>query len=153
MRHSSPVLFSHLLCTEWGDRSTSTPSFPAHSGQLPRNSRNSPQRQTRRVPLTPYIPLIMPVHSPIPDIPGTQAHPNIAHHLSARVSELCGLRENRFPGAQPVSFTSASLELLERMDFWVCEKSDGVRLLIFVVMNGMTGNQEVWLVSHNSKAS
>lgn len=89
----------------------------------------------------------MPAHSPIPDIPGIQANPDVAHFLSQRVSELCGLRENRFPGAQPVSFTSASLDLLESMDFWVCEKSDGIRLLIFVVMNGLTQEQEVWLVS------
>jgi mRNA guanylyltransferase len=86
-------------------------------------------------------------HTPIPAIPGVQADPQTAHHLSARVSELCGIRENRFPGSQPVSFSSASLELLETKDFWVCEKSDGVRVLVFVVMNGMTGNQEVWLVS------
>lgn len=33
------------------------------------------------------------------------------------------------------------------MNFWVCEKSDGVRVLVFVVMNGGTGEQEVWLVS------
>jgi mRNA guanylyltransferase len=37
--------------------------------------------------------------------------------------------------------------MLESMDFWVCEKSDGVRVLVFIVMNGMSGNQEVWLVS------
>lgn len=29
----------------------------------------------------------------------------------------------------------------------MCEKSDGVRVLVFVVMNGMSGSQEVWLVS------
>lgn len=45
-----------------------------------------------------------------------------------------------------MSFTSASLDLLERMDFWVCEKSDGVRVLVFIVINGATGRQEVWLV-------
>jgi mRNA guanylyltransferase len=86
-------------------------------------------------------------HTPIPDIPGTLADPTTSHHLSARVAELCGLRDNKFPGSQPISFSSTSLELLEKKDFWVCEKSDGVRVLVFVVMNGMTGNQEVWLVS------
>jgi len=33
------------------------------------------------------------------------------------------------------------------MDFWVCEKSDGVRVLVFIVMNGGSGQQETWLVS------
>ena len=89
------------------------------------------------------------MHSPIPDIPGVLlTDPTIQGHLVQRVSELCGLRTSKFPGSQPVSFTSASLEMLETMDFWVCEKSDGVRVLVFIVMNGATGNQEVWLVSH-----
>lgn len=95
----------------------------------------------------------MPAHSPIPDIPGEEADPTIAAYLSSRVAELCGLREPRFPGAQPVSFTSSSLDLLEQKNFWVCEKSDGVRLLVFVVMNGMSGAQEVWLVSFSRSAS
>jgi mRNA guanylyltransferase len=89
-----------------------------------------------------------PAHSPIPDIPGTLlTDPMIQGHLTDRVAELCGVRHNKFPGSQPVSFTSESLEILESMDFWVCEKSDGVRVLVFIVMNGMSGNQEVWLVS------
>jgi mRNA guanylyltransferase len=32
------------------------------------------------------------------------------------------------------------------MDFWVCEKSDGLRVLVFVVMNQGSGQQETWLV-------
>ena len=85
---------------------------------------------------------------PVPDIPGELlTDRNIAGHLSTKVAELCGLRNSKFPGAQPVSFTVQSLEMLETMDFWVCEKSDGVRVLVFIVMNGMTNNQEVWLVS------
>jgi mRNA guanylyltransferase len=87
---------------------------------------------------------------PVPDIPGALlTDPQIAGHLSARVAELCGLRNSKFPGAQPVSFTGQSLEMLETMDFWVCEKSDGVRVLVFIVMNGMTMNQEVWLVGRS----
>ncbi|KAI9638508.1 putative mRNA guanylyltransferase [Dioszegia hungarica] len=93
----------------------------------------------------------MPTHSPIPDIPGEEADPTIAAYLSSRVAELCGLREPRFPGAQPVSFTSGSLDLLEQKNFWVCEKSDGVRLLVFVVMNGMSGAQEVWLIDRKQR--
>ena len=85
--------------------------------------------------------------SKIPDIPGRlNEDPNIQHFLSERVSSLCGLTSNKFPGSQPVSFTSSSLDLLENMDFWVCEKSDGVRVLVFVVFNQATQQQEVWLV-------
>lgn len=86
----------------------------------------------------------------VPDIPGQLLLDPTSHSfLSQRVAELCGLPPNstKFPGAQPVSMTVKSLEMLEKMDFWVCEKSDGVRVLVFIVMNGMSGNQEVWLVS------
>ena len=85
---------------------------------------------------------------PIPDIPGVQAEPHVRDHLQGHLANLCQLRgRNRFPGAQPVSFTKDSLALLESMDFWVCEKSDGVRVLIFIVMNTALGRQETWLVS------
>jgi mRNA guanylyltransferase len=87
---------------------------------------------------------------PIPNIPGEPASPDIAYHLSNRVAELCGLRQPKFPGSQPVSFTTDSLAMLENMDFWVCEKSDGVRVLLYVVLNPSTGEQEVWLVCISS---
>ncbi|ORY25741.1 putative mRNA guanylyltransferase [Naematelia encephala] len=91
-------------------------------------------------------------HTPIPNIPGVLlTDPTTKQHLSSHVSSLCGLSSNKFPGAQPVSFSAQSLDLLETMDFWVCEKSDGIRLLIFVVMNGMTGNQEVWLIDRKQQ--
>lgn len=86
---------------------------------------------------------------PIPEIPGIQAPSDIRDHLQGHLANLCQLRgRNRFPGAQPVSFTKDSLGLLENMDFWVCEKSDGVRVLVFIVMNAALGRQETWLVSH-----
>ncbi len=91
--------------------------------------------------------IVMP-HTPIPVVPGELLTDETARgHLNEHVSRICNLNSVRFPGSQPVSFSSASLDLLETLDFWVCEKSDGVRILVFIVMNGMSGNQEVWLVS------
>ena len=86
-------------------------------------------------------------HTPIPDIPGVLLLDETTKgHLNEHVSNLCGLSSPRFPGAQPVSFSAASLDLLEKYDFWVCEKSDGIRILVFIVKkNGI--EQEVWLAS------
>ncbi|WVQ70324.1 uncharacterized protein L199_008550 [Kwoniella botswanensis] len=94
----------------------------------------------------------MPAHTPIPSIPGIElTDPQIKAFLAQRVADLCGLNQPKFPGSQPVSFQTSSLDLLESKDFWVCEKSDGVRILVFIVMNGMTGNQEVWLIDRKER--
>lgn len=74
----------------------------------------------------------------------------------------------RFPGSQPVSFDYRTLDLLMQEEyvhinecmsrrenqyltssfcsFWVCEKSDGVRVLVMIVCPP-AGQQEVYLVS------
>ncbi|CDO73545.1 hypothetical protein BN946_scf185014.g15 [Trametes cinnabarina] len=57
----------------------------------------------------------------------------------------------RFPGSQPVSFSASDLEKLEREDFWVAEKSDGVRVLLFVQADMNSTDQAVYLIDrHNS---
>ncbi|GMK55809.1 hypothetical protein CspeluHIS016_0208650 [Cutaneotrichosporon spelunceum] len=89
---------------------------------------------------------------PIPAIPGVLLEdPEIRQFLNRHVANLCGRNDNKFPGAQPVSFANASLDLLEKLDFWVCEKSDGVRVLLFIVYNGMSANQEVWLIDRKQR--
>ena len=49
-----------------------------------------------------------------------------------------------FPGSQPVSFQHSDIrdKLLEQ-DYYVCEKTDGLRLLMLVIVNGVTGERGV----------
>lgn len=122
------------------------------SSQLRQRNLHPPQviNSLRRIHLIalPY-PNTMPAHTPIPDIPGELlTDPTLQYFLAERVSNLCGIGGGKFPGSQPVSFSSSSLDLLEKEDFWVCEKSDGVRVLVFIVVNQSTEQQEVWLVSY-----
>lgn len=82
----------------------------------------------------------------VPEIPGEPVDADIAGYLTEHVAMLCGTNSKRFPGSQPVSFQTTSLDMLEKMNFWVCEKSDGVRLLILIIWNEMLGQQDVFLV-------
>jgi mRNA guanylyltransferase len=40
--------------------------------------------------------------------------------------------ERRFPGAQPISFVKANKNALLEQDYFVSEKSDGTRYLLFI---------------------
>ncbi|ORX39688.1 hypothetical protein BD324DRAFT_227683 [Kockovaella imperatae] len=90
---------------------------------------------------------------PVPDPPGERlTDPAIHHFLLARVAELCGLSRAKFPGSQPVSFNVSSIEeKLMKYDFWTCEKSDGQRLLIVIVVNSATEEQETWLLDRKEQ--
>ncbi|KDQ12255.1 hypothetical protein BOTBODRAFT_56833 [Botryobasidium botryosum FD-172 SS1] len=91
----------------------------------------------------------MPV-SRTPDLPGLLVPPEQAARLKALVAQICGLDHHRFIGSQPVSFTRMDLRKLEEMDYWVCEKSDGVRVLIFIV--GIPpSEQEVYLIDRKNE--
>jgi len=72
--------------------------------------------------------------------------------LRAHIAELCGLppSHQRFVGSQPVSFDKGSLDLLCREDYWVCEKSDGQRVLVLVTVNHVMEQQEVFLVDRKN---
>ncbi|KAK7693769.1 hypothetical protein QCA50_003341 [Cerrena zonata] len=67
------------------------------------------------------------------------------------VARLCGLEHQRFPGSQPVSFGSKDLIKLESQDFWVVEKSDGIRVLLFVHTSWDTKDQAVYLIDRHNQ--
>ncbi|KAI1794609.1 mRNA capping enzyme, alpha subunit [Ganoderma leucocontextum] len=89
----------------------------------------------------------------IPDIPGNPVAHNSdqEHWLKRHVAFLCHIDNERFPGAQPVSFAAKDLEKLEAHDYWVAEKSDGIRVLLLIHTNITTCDQMVYLIDrHNS---
>ncbi|KAN0077228.1 mRNA capping enzyme, catalytic domain containing protein [Tylopilus felleus] len=91
--------------------------------------------------------------SPIPDIPGFHVPRGSEQEswLKSHVARLCHLDHHRFPGSQPVSFALHHLADLERRDYWVCEKSDGVRVLFFLQTDPNGGSQVVYLIDrHNT---
>ncbi|CAK5264663.1 unnamed protein product [Mycena citricolor] len=87
----------------------------------------------------------------IPSIPGERI-PHSSDQLAwlrDSVGRICGVDSKRFPGSQPVSFAQADLAKLENQDFFVCEKSDGVRVLL-VVLTDPSGSQFVHLVDRKN---
>ncbi|KAL5511613.1 CEG1 [Sanghuangporus vaninii] len=90
-------------------------------------------------------------HTPrIPDIPGDLLDPAFSDNLRRIVAQLCQTSHTRFPGSQPVSFAKRDLERLENEDYWVCEKSDGVRVL-FLLLTSPDGAQDIYLIDrHNN---
>lgn len=78
---------------------------------------------------------------PPPVIPGDKAATQDLFQLQTQVAGLLGRDSIRFPGAQPVSFSSKHLQELQEQDYYVCEKSDGIRCLMYLTSN--TAEQEM----------
>lgn len=86
----------------------------------------------------------------VPDIPGVRAPPEGAREIMLEIMRLLGRHSPSFPGAQPVSFSRQHLEhaLLDE-DYFVCEKSDGLRCLMF--LSSLDGEERVYLVTRKNE--
>lgn len=124
----------------------SCPHLSQHLEECPHNP-SSPTSRGRSSP-TPRSATISTSMSPGFATSISQSEPICSHGSSLQVSRRPA-RVLHYPvhrHAREDGVSSSSVNGTND-SFWVCEKSDGVRVLLFVVMNGMTGSQEVWLVS------
>ncbi|KAE8416819.1 mRNA capping enzyme, catalytic domain-containing protein [Aspergillus pseudocaelatus] len=64
-------------------------------------------------------------------ISASSAEPELADQFRREVATLLGRNNLNFPGAQPVSFSNKHLLELQRQDYYVCEKTDGIRCLMY----------------------
>lgn len=62
---------------------------------------------------------------------GIKAEPELADQFRREVAHLLGRSSLAFPGAQPVSFSAQHLTELQRNDYYICEKTDGIRCLLY----------------------
>lgn len=69
-------------------------------------------------------------------IHGVKAEHHLAQEFRHEVASLLGRHQTSFPGAQPVSFASRHLSELRHQDYYVCEKTDGIRYLMYCTRDG-----------------
>ncbi|ORX99934.1 putative mRNA capping enzyme alpha subunit [Basidiobolus meristosporus CBS 931.73] len=86
----------------------------------------------------------------IPDIPGRPVETELEQELRQEVGNLLNANAKRFPGAQPISFGLEHMHVLESEDYFVCEKSDGVRCLIYMRVNSKK-IPETYLIDRKNK--
>ncbi|KAI1376682.1 mRNA capping enzyme, alpha subunit [Hypoxylon crocopeplum] len=92
------------------------------------------------------------------DEPGLKTPSDIVVGLRQQVASILHRTSITFPGAQPVSFTRKHLDELLRADYYVCEKSDGIRYLLFLTADERGGEahylidrkNDYWCVSDGS---
>ena len=74
--------------------------------------------------------------SSVPTIPGNKAEGDLLLAFRREVAQLLGRKSLGFPGAQPVSFAARHKLELQKQDYYVCEKSDGIRCLMYLTGDG-----------------
>ncbi|KAF3915378.1 hypothetical protein AA313_de0206847 [Arthrobotrys entomopaga] len=91
----------------------------------------------------------------VPSIPGIKAEHAVAQTMRQEVAQLLGRTTFAFPGAQPVSFATKHIDELHREDYYVCEKSDGIRCLLYCTYSelpheGSPGTEAYYLIDRKN---
>ncbi|GCE99244.1 Dcp1p-Dcp2p decapping enzyme complex alpha subunit [Zygosaccharomyces mellis] len=88
-----------------------------------------------------------------PEIPGVIQPSNVTQDLRMMMCKLLNSPKpaKTFPGSQPVSFQHADIEdkLLEQ-DYYVCEKTDGLRVLMLILINPVTREQGCFMIDREN---
>lgn len=83
------------------------------------------------------------------EAPGVRAEGRLLEALQNEVAQLMGRPNPRtFPGAQPVSFARRHLDELTKQDYYLCEKSDGVRYLMYCTHDN--GREVIYLIDRRN---
>ncbi|KAI9206367.1 mRNA capping enzyme, catalytic domain-containing protein [Polychytrium aggregatum] len=83
-------------------------------------------------------------------IPGLPVDEKYQRSLQSRVAGLVGARHCNFPGAQPVSFRLCHMDELLSENYFVSEKADGIRYLLYSSISEY-GNPECFLIDRNNQ--
>jgi mRNA guanylyltransferase len=67
-----------------------------------------------------------------PQIPGELMPFEETENLKRGVASILERDSTRFPGAQPVSFGREHIAELQRTEYFMCEKTDGIRVLLYL---------------------
>ena len=86
----------------------------------------------------------------VPHIPGVRADGEMLHMIRAEVAQLLRRNHTTFPGAQPVSFASQHLTALQKQDYYLCEKTDGLRCLLFCTTGNTPDLEAHWLIDRKN---
>lgn len=88
--------------------------------------------------------------SSVAEIPGRMVDGVTQRQLQQYVATMLDRRTISFPGAQPVSFMSSDVAKLVDQDFWVCEKSDGQRVLAYIMWSPQANRQFTYLIDRKN---